>query len=88
MPEFYDDVNDLPEDMPTDLSDHIKSLPVEARKQVWVSCNGLAPADVETIGPIEYFPNRGLPTFYYPYTNRPGYLSPLVAVHFARPAGW
>lgn len=86
VPEFYDDITDLPEDMPTDLSDHIKSLPVEDRKQVWVSCNGLAPADVETIGPIEYFPHRGLPSFYYPYTNLPGYLSPLVAVHFARPA--
>lgn len=85
-PQFYDDVTDLPENMPTDLSDHIKSLPVEDRKQVWVSCNGMTPADVETIGPIEYFPSRGLPSYFYPYTNRIGYLSPLVAVHFARPA--
>lgn len=85
IPEYYDDINNLPDDMPTDLADHIKSLPESDRKQVWVSCNGLAPADVEAIGPIEYFPHRGLPSYYYPYTNLPGYLSPLVAVHFARP---
>lgn len=86
VPEVYDDINDLPESMPTDLIDHIKSLPEQDRKQVWVSCNGMAPADIEAIGPIEFFPHRGLPAYYYPYTNLPGYLSPLVAVHFARPA--
>lgn len=86
VPDVYDDINDLPEEMPTDLVDHIKSLPEPDRKQVWVSCNGLSPADVESIGPIEYFPHRGLPAYYYPYTNVQGYLSPLLAVHFARPA--
>lgn len=86
IPEVYDDVNDLPESMPTDLVDHIKSLPERDRKQLWVSCNGLAPADIESVGPIEYLPRRGLPAYFYPYTNQQGYLSPLVAVHFARPA--
>ncbi|XP_055639513.1 sodium/potassium-transporting ATPase subunit beta-2-like [Toxorhynchites rutilus septentrionalis] len=85
VPELYDDVNDLPSDMPTDLVEHIKSLPENERKQIWVSCNGLTAADAETIGPLKYFPARGLPSYYYPYTNKPGYLSPLVAVHFARP---
>lgn len=85
VPELYDDINDLPENMPTDLTDHIKSLPEQDRKQVWVSCNGISPADIESIGPMEYFPHRGLPAYFYPYTNQPGYLSPLVAVHFARP---
>lgn len=85
IPQVYDDITDLPENMPTDLTDHIKSLPEQDRKQLWVSCNGISPADIESIGPMEYFPHRGLPAYFYPYTNQPGYLSPLVAVHFARP---
>lgn len=50
-----------------------------------MSCEGENPADVENIGPIEYYPRRGFPGYYYPYENSEGYLSPLVAVHFARP---
>lgn len=83
LPEYYDDVDDLPEDMPTDLQDHIKSLKPKDRQQVWVSCSGLHEND--NIGPIEYSNSRGFPSYYYPYTNQQGYLSPLVAVHFARP---
>lgn len=52
---------------------------------IWVSCEGENPADVENVGPIEYYPRRGFPGYYYPYENSEGYLSPLVAVHFARP---
>lgn len=83
LPEYYDDVDDLPEDMPTDLVDHIKSLKPKDRQQVWVSCSGLHEND--NIGPVEYSNNRGFASYYYPYTNQQGYLSPLVAVHFARP---
>lgn len=52
---------------------------------VWVSCEGENPADVENIGPVEYYPQQGFPGFYYPYENSEGYLSPLVAIHFTRP---
>jgi sodium/potassium-transporting ATPase subunit beta len=85
-PQFYDDVNDLPADMPTDLVDYIASLPIENRRQIWVSCKGENPHDTETVGPIEYVPERGFPAYFYPFQNTPGYLSPLVAVKFARPA--
>ena len=54
---------------------------------IWVSCSGDTPADTENIGSIEYFPRPGFPGYFYPYTNQNGYLSPLVAVHFKRPAG-
>lgn len=84
-PEYYDDINNLPDNMPEDLVEHIKSLPENERKQLWVSCNGQYALDKEIIGPISYFPRRGLPSYYYPYTNTPGYLSPLVAVNLARP---
>lgn len=76
--------------MPKDLKDHIKSLPAHHRDQVWVSCRGESPADRETLGDagdyVEYFPSRGFPSYFYPYLNTKGYLSPLVAVKFLRPA--
>lgn len=52
---------------------------------VWVSCEGESPADVENIGPIEYYPKPGLPGYFFPYENSEGYLSPLVAVKFLHP---
>ena len=52
---------------------------------VWVSCGGENPADVENIGPVQYIPRRGFPAYYYPFTNKEGYLSPLVAVLFEKP---
>lgn len=84
MPEFYDDVDDLPADMPDDLSDYIRSLVPAERKQVWVSCKELTNKD-ELLGPVAYLPSRGFPSYYYPYMNVEGYLSPLVAIHLARP---
>ncbi|GBP32073.1 hypothetical protein EVAR_80839_1 [Eumeta japonica] len=52
---------------------------------VWVSCEGENPADVENIGAVQYIPIRGFPAYYYPFTNKEGYLSPLVAVYFENP---
>lgn len=52
---------------------------------VWISCEGENPADVENIGPIEYYPRQGFPGYYFPYENSEGYLSPLVAIHFTKP---
>lgn len=52
---------------------------------VWVSCEGENPADIENVGPIEYYPRQGFPGYYYPYENSEGYLSPLVAIHFKSP---
>lgn len=73
--------------MPTDLIDHINSLNQSEKNQVWISCKGENSSDREgLINNIEYFPkSRGLPSYYYPYVNAPGYLSPLVAVRFIRP---
>lgn len=71
--------------MPTDLQDHIKSLAPEARKQIWVSCDGANTADRENVGPIKYELGRGFPSFYYPFTNVDGYLSPIIAVQLERP---
>jgi sodium/potassium-transporting ATPase subunit beta len=73
--------------MPEDLVDHIKSLEPKKRRQIWVSCKGENPHDTETVGPIEYLEHRGFPEYFYPFMNTPGYLSPVIAIRFARPAG-
>ncbi|KAI4483547.1 hypothetical protein M0804_007807 [Polistes exclamans] len=87
VPEYYNDTKDLPSDMPINLVNHIKKTNSSWLNTVWVSCKGEDPYDNETIGELEYYPqNHGFPGFYYPYENIQGYLSPLVAVHFLRPA--
>ncbi|RLU18376.1 hypothetical protein DMN91_008733 [Ooceraea biroi] len=60
VPEYYNDTEDLPAEMPESLVSYIKSVDAS-----WGS--------------------HGFPGFYYPYENIPGYLSPVVAVHFLRP---
>ncbi|XP_058061683.1 sodium/potassium-transporting ATPase subunit beta-1-like [Anopheles bellator] len=84
-PDYYDNVEDLPADMPDDLVEYIKSLKEVERKQIWISCSEDTKSEEKLLGPIEYFPSRGLPAYYYPYLNLEGYLSPLVAVQLARP---
>lgn len=84
-PDYYDNVNELPEEMPKILKDKIKTLPPNELKQVWISCEGHNKLDNENIGPISYYPTPGFPFFYYPYKNVQDYLSPLVAVQFENP---
>lgn len=71
--------------MPEDLKVYIADQKPAARKQVWVSCSGENTADQEVIGPMQYFPSRGFPGYYYPYKNEDGYMSPLIAIQFERP---
>ncbi|XP_065163804.1 sodium/potassium-transporting ATPase subunit beta-2-like isoform X1 [Atheta coriaria] len=86
IPQFYNDPNDLPEEMPDQLKQHIRSVKPEERDTIWISCEGENPADIEYLGPIRYFPKvQGFPGYYYPFENTEGYLSPLVAVQFERP---
>lgn len=59
---------------------------INASQLVYITCEGENPADKENIGPIEYYPQQGIEFRYFPYTNQPGYLSPFLFVHFARPA--
>lgn len=88
IPEYYNDTNDLPIKMPKQLRDHIYNVSKIDRDMlntVWVSCEGENPADLEYIGPINYYPIQGFPGYYFPYENADGYLSPLVAVNIHRP---
>ncbi|XP_030241920.1 sodium/potassium-transporting ATPase subunit beta-2 isoform X1 [Drosophila navojoa] len=87
-PDFYNNSQTLPADMPSSLKNHISELektdPIKLNT-IWVSCEGENPADQENIGVVKYYPIRGFPGYFYPYQNSEGYLSPLVAVHFERP---
>lgn len=85
IPAFYNETDKLPEKMPQSLKTVINNTKQEELNTVWVSCEGENPADVENVGPVEYYPRQGFPGYYYPYHNSEGYLSPLVAVHFSRP---
>ncbi|KAH9636187.1 hypothetical protein HF086_007139 [Spodoptera exigua] len=86
VPKPYNNTEDLPSNMPDDLKQHIKMVSGKPdANTVWVSCEGENPADVENIGPVQYIPRRGFPAYYYPFTNKEGYLSPLVAVLFEKP---
>lgn len=53
---------------------------------VWVTCDGEHPMDKEHIGPIKYYPRQGFPSYFYPFNNTQGYLSPIIAVHFMAPS--
>ncbi|XP_012280194.1 sodium/potassium-transporting ATPase subunit beta-2 [Orussus abietinus] len=85
-PDCYNDSKDLPSEMPESLVRHIQTADKSWLNTIWVSCQGENPHDREVIGELEYYPkSQGFPSFYYPYVNTPGYLSPIVAVHFLRP---
>ncbi|XP_017473805.1 PREDICTED: sodium/potassium-transporting ATPase subunit beta-1 [Rhagoletis zephyria] len=84
QPQFFDNIKELPKEMPTELKEHIGNLTDVQRQQVWVSCNGLHPVDKEAVGEMKFYPGRGFPAYYYPYLNQPGYVSPLVAVQFEK----
>ena len=51
---------------------------------IYVTCDGENPEDKENIGPVDILPD-GFGFQYYPYTNSPGYLSPVVMVKLNNP---
>ena len=59
--------------------------PERAGHMVWMSCEGENPADVENIGKINYYPQMGIPTYYFPYKNQIGYKSPIMFAHLENP---
>ncbi|XP_044260655.1 sodium/potassium-transporting ATPase subunit beta-1-like [Tribolium madens] len=67
-------------DMPDDLKQTITS---SDENQVWISCAGENSFDREHVIGFNYFPSRGFPGYYYPYTNNDNYLSPLIAVQIS-----
>ncbi|KAK3927430.1 Sodium/potassium-transporting ATPase subunit beta-2 [Frankliniella fusca] len=94
VPEYYNDTEALPEEMPLTLKNYIRTRsPKETqryvvrfqRNTVWVSCEGENSADKENVGKIRMYPTMGIPGYYFPYLNQEGYLSPVVAIYMERP---
>ena len=60
----------------------------DTRSYIYVACQGQSALDKQLIGPLDYYSSLpsadigGIHVKYFPYTNQPGYLSPLVFVHF------
>eukprot|EP00745_Piridium_sociabile_P006248 TRINITY_DN140246_c0_g1_i1.p1 TRINITY_DN140246_c0_g1~~TRINITY_DN140246_c0_g1_i1.p1 ORF type:complete len:299 (+),score=51.49 TRINITY_DN140246_c0_g1_i1:82-978(+) len=52
---------------------------------IYIECVGENPADRDNIGEIRYFPDQGFHHYYYPFTNQPGYMSPMIFVKFMNP---
>lgn len=88
-PETYETSDDLPDNMPEDVRNLIKRDFTEVgsnkivKQNVWITCEGENPNDFENIGTVNYYPHPGMPMYFYPFTNQPGYQAPLVAVEFA-----
>ena len=63
--------------MPANLKTAILKLPTDViEKNIWVSC-----LEVENFNvTLEYDTHIGFPSYYFPYANQKGYLSPFVAM--------
>jgi sodium/potassium-transporting ATPase subunit beta len=89
-PQYLNNSMGLAADMPLELQEAINYISGYDKRylkheMIWITCEGENPADVENMGPINYFPNRGFYGYYFPFTNQKGYMSPMVAINFERP---
>jgi sodium/potassium-transporting ATPase subunit beta len=95
IPEVYTDAKNLPEKMPEYLKKKIEDIDrkdpkaLEQDPTVWVSCEGEYPGDIENLGKtdMEIYSNSddnkpGFSARFFPYTNQPEYVQPIVAVQF------
>ncbi|XP_054715690.1 sodium/potassium-transporting ATPase subunit beta-like [Uloborus diversus] len=77
---IYDWVPENYETAPEELTKQLKK-PFE-RDEVYITCIGENSADKDNIGEVTYFPQQGIPSEYFPFTNQHGYQSPFVFAHF------
>lgn len=78
---IYDWVPETYEEPPADLAKHLKKT--FEKDQVYVTCIGENSADKDNIGEIDYHPSQGIPSYYFPFVNQRGYVSPFVFVQFS-----
>ncbi|XP_076314836.1 sodium/potassium-transporting ATPase subunit beta-like [Tachypleus tridentatus] len=51
----------------------------------YIDCEGDTAFDKENLGFIHYSPYQGFPVNFFPYTDQPDFMPPLVSVHFSSP---
>ncbi|KAL8608801.1 hypothetical protein ACOMHN_059483 [Nucella lapillus] len=66
-------------------SDELKKKILKRPDMIYIECVGENPADRDNIGPIKYYPEQGFPHYFYPFTNQPDYMAPVIFVQFMRP---
>lgn len=52
--------------------------------QIYVTCQGEHPTDMEHIGPLALMPLT-IPMYYFPFRDQKQYLSPFIMVQFLNP---
>jgi sodium/potassium-transporting ATPase subunit beta len=82
--------DDMPDSLKSFILNEVQKAPgneVNILNTVWISCLGESIGDKENLpeGHITYEPKRGIPGYYYPYTNQKNYKSPYIMVNFDIP---
>jgi sodium/potassium-transporting ATPase subunit beta len=80
----------MPEELKHYILNYTNSIKDESIKRrvlrtVWISCDGENVADTENIGPIQYYPFRGIAGYYFPFQKQQGYQPPFIFVQLKRP---
>jgi len=88
-PDTFSHEWELPPNLPAPLKEAIRGETDEdgyiRAKRVWVGCEGKTSEDRDNLGTANftYHPFPGFDASFFPYSNQPGYRSPLVAVQLA-----
>ncbi|XP_069690373.1 sodium/potassium-transporting ATPase subunit beta-2-like [Periplaneta americana] len=86
IPDCYDSMT-MPDNMPSRLQEVIEITSLNSsEKRVWVSCDGLNPADEEHMGEIQFYPDPSFKASFFPFSGQDDYHTPLIAVQFLNPS--
>lgn len=85
--EFNNITNWVPETYTArELENYIDVSDRTVSNMVYLDCQGDSLVDQENMGRIQYTPDRGFPTKYFPYRGQSQYMAPLVGIRFTKPA--
>jgi len=84
------DQEGMPKPLIKNILETVKAKPDRQRakylKTVWVSCGGESKSDEEALGgDVAYYPQQGIPGFYFPYFKQDGYKSPFMFAQLKNP---
>ncbi|XP_055343783.1 sodium/potassium-transporting ATPase subunit beta-2-like [Paramacrobiotus metropolitanus] len=85
VPEPYNATDIANKNYPEDLQRYVEKQKITLKPdQLYYTCSGQDSVDKENIGPIRIHPESFSPNF-FPYENRPNYLTPVAMVEFLNP---
>ncbi|GAU92065.1 hypothetical protein RvY_04204 [Ramazzottius varieornatus] len=85
LPESFD-LNDpnTPKELKDWVAAHLSNTTMPTKNQVYVTCDGEDLVDQEKMGQVSLHP-PSISASFFPYTNQPFYLSPVVMIQFHNP---